>query len=457
MYPTAIDFSELEKRGYPGEAFEELMMALFRAKGLEVSQSGRGADEGRDLFVWETLVGAISGVEKRKWLVWCRNKAKSNVSVAEKELPSIIEKCVQHDAHGFLVASTTLLSAGAQKMLDSLKNSQRNQYHIGYLVRYDIEVMILDNQEIFRHFFPFSYQRYRDAQNKFSITESELQSVVSGIYEKPLEANELRNLLAQTLLLGLSDIGQVRDIMEDQTIRSALQDIYRRLLGRDVDPSGHFTWGNYLRLYGIHVGSQMVERQITQLPEFAGRSGITVNYEFGEGPDFDSRFDSPASAMGWRIYHSQHCIGTLSRITCDSKEKFVQISSTSPQGIRAWFPDTRHFGFRKPICRLRCRFQGIMQVFFWFQDAGGEERWLCYQTSDTVTSDVDRNDPKYGVLLLELQPGHSWQTIEFRLADDFRDSFQTDFSAILKVCFHSQGSLDISRIAFSDQSQDPST
>ncbi len=132
---SGMDFTELEDRGNPGEQFEQLMRDLFEADGLTVTFSGRGPDEGRDLIAEEELQGKITGKEKRRWLVWCRNNARSNGAVSEKDLPHDLRlKCSQHQTEGFLLATTTILTSGAQKFLDGVITDPRNTYHIKYWV-----------------------------------------------------------------------------------------------------------------------------------------------------------------------------------------------------------------------------------------------------------------------------------------------------------------------------------
>jgi hypothetical protein len=448
-----IDFLELEARGEPGEEFEQLMRALFEAKGLQVTFSGRGPDEGRDLLVEESLHGAITGTEKQKWLVWCRNKARSNRAVAESELPSISDKCTQHRVDGFLLASTTFLSSGAQKMLDELKGNPQKRFAIKYYVRYDIEQMILENEDIFRRFFPESYRRYRETQAKFTITEPDLQRAFMEVYGEPLEPTVLRRLLSETLQLGISDIEQVRQILQDAAIHQTLEEIYHSLLGRGLDPSGHFTWGYRLKQYGHEGGRQLVENGIMQSREFVDRPGVSLHQDFGEGPRCIFIFDKPGNAIGWQVYRVENSRGRIER-TFDRGSRFLRISSEDKHGIRARFPDDREFGFRKRNCNLTCRYTGLIQIFFGFRDVAGNLRWLVYQTGNTSTSAADRRNPAYAVKALDLKPGADWVTVDFALANDHLDSFGADFRAISKVSFHVEGTLDIHRISFTSPAEE---
>src|SRR5690242_12926371 len=93
-----IDFKEMVSP-VPGEGLEHLVRLIGRKMGLSPSWSGRGADGGRDLYFTERLVGPLTQ-ELVKWVVSCKDKAKSNSSVNENDLPAtgIKDKVEQHRA-----------------------------------------------------------------------------------------------------------------------------------------------------------------------------------------------------------------------------------------------------------------------------------------------------------------------------------------------------------------------
>jgi hypothetical protein len=340
-------------------------------------------------------------------------------------------------------------------MLDGLKSDPQKRFAIKYYVRYDIEQMILENEDIFYRFFPESYRRYRETQAKFTITEPDLQRAFMEVYGEPLEPTVLRLLLTETLQLGMSDIEQVRQILQDAAIRQTLEEIYHNFLGRGLDPSGHFTWGYWLKQYGHEVGRQLVEERIMQLPEFVNRVGVSLHQDFSEGPLFTVSFDGPDSAMGWRVYRIENSRGRIER-TFDRGSRFLRISSGDEHGIRAWFPDDKELGFRKQNCNLICRCTGLIQIFFGLRDVASNLRWLVYQTGDTSTSAVDRRNPAYAIKALDLEPGADWGTVNFALASDYLDSFGADFQTISRVSFHVEGTLDIQRISFTSPAEEES-
>ena len=94
-----IDFRTLH--GLPGEGLQALARHLAEMLNLTVTSSGRGADEGRDLFFDETRKGPL-GVGTVRWLVQCKDNSQSGKSVSEIDVGGILDKVQQHRATGFL-------------------------------------------------------------------------------------------------------------------------------------------------------------------------------------------------------------------------------------------------------------------------------------------------------------------------------------------------------------------
>jgi hypothetical protein len=158
-----IDFTELVS-AVPGEGLEELTRQIGRRKKLSPSWSGRGSDRGRDLFFTEVLSGALSK-EKIKWLVSCKDKAKSGESVTENDLPSggIKDKLAQHKADGFLLVTTTTVSTAAKSLLDSLDKSNGGDIHTLVWDSSELAAILLEpsNEDLVKQFLPQSYQRIK--------------------------------------------------------------------------------------------------------------------------------------------------------------------------------------------------------------------------------------------------------------------------------------------------------
>lgn len=158
-----IDFKELVSP-VPGEGLEQLVRHIGRKKGLSPVWSGRGADRGRDLFFTEELHGTLS-VRKVKWLVSCKDKAKSNESISEKDFPAsgIKDKLAQHKADGFLLVTTTTVSTGAKELLDSLDVSNGGDVHTLVWDSADLTSILLDPEyhDLLEQFLPRSYERVK--------------------------------------------------------------------------------------------------------------------------------------------------------------------------------------------------------------------------------------------------------------------------------------------------------
>lgn len=158
-----IDFRELPS-SVPGEALEQLVRQIGARKNLSPSSSGRGADRGRDLFFTEILSGALS-TQKLKWLVYCKDKAVSNESVSESDLPSpsIIDKLAQHNADGFLLVTTTVPGTAAKALLDKLDRSNGGPIYTQVWDGSDLRMFLAEagNHDLLAQFLPQSYKRFK--------------------------------------------------------------------------------------------------------------------------------------------------------------------------------------------------------------------------------------------------------------------------------------------------------
>jgi len=156
-----IDFHELVS-AVPGEGLEELVRQIGYKRDLSPNFSGRGPDGGRDLFFTEVLVGQISQ-QRLKWLVSCKDKARSGEAVAETDLPSIKDKLAQHHADGFLLVTTTVAGAAAKQQLDSLDRSNGGDHYTAVWDKSELTKILIQPEyyDLLQLFFPESYKRVK--------------------------------------------------------------------------------------------------------------------------------------------------------------------------------------------------------------------------------------------------------------------------------------------------------
>ena len=118
----------------------------------------------RDLIVTEDLRGEVSRL-KITWLVSCKDFAKSGASVSERDLPQpgITDKLAQHNADGFLLVTTTTVSAGAKALLDGLDESSRGCPHVQIWDQTELTTILLDSKHhgVLKQFLPVSYRRVK--------------------------------------------------------------------------------------------------------------------------------------------------------------------------------------------------------------------------------------------------------------------------------------------------------
>lgn len=181
-----LDFRELSRstsNSPAGEDLEGLVRELGKLLGLNPDWSGRGADQGRDLFFTEIRKGAL-GSRKLRWLVSCKDLARSGRSVSETDVGSVSDKLAQHKADGFLLATTTTVSTGLKSLLDGL--NERGVVETMVWDRHELEHLLLRdaNVGLIKRFLPESYAAYQRLSNLPQTLESLKVLVPLAIYKK---------------------------------------------------------------------------------------------------------------------------------------------------------------------------------------------------------------------------------------------------------------------------------
>lgn len=149
-----LDFKELAK---DGQDFELLLRELLFNEGLRVYWSGKGPDGGKDLICIEDNDGIFSPSSKT-WLIQCKHKAHSESSVGVGDLDDIVDSCSQHDANGYLLATSTQPSSAVVARLEGISNNPKNNITATYWDSVKIEQLLStpNHWRIAQRFFPIS-------------------------------------------------------------------------------------------------------------------------------------------------------------------------------------------------------------------------------------------------------------------------------------------------------------
>ena len=212
---AAIDFTVLD-----GEQFEELCEDLFKAMGYDdppPERSGRGPDGGRDLMVTEHRISGILGAPRRfRWLVECKNFAKSNKSVQPRDIGAITDKLALHNADGYLLVTTTIPSTSVEQTIRGIDDNERVPSEATYWARPRLTEELLKHRHVYEKYFgtpvtevavqshwskhnPFlELFPYQEAQAKYFFgRETDVRNVLEKIYRNNL-----------VLLYGESGVGK---------------------------------------------------------------------------------------------------------------------------------------------------------------------------------------------------------------------------------------------------------
>ena len=111
-----LDFSILD-----GEEFEFFCRDLLKSLGAQIlSGPSRGPDRKKDLIIKYTIKDLIGREEELKFLVQCKNKAKSNISIYEADLGDIRSSCKIHDTNGYFLITSTIPSTSVEENLEAI-------------------------------------------------------------------------------------------------------------------------------------------------------------------------------------------------------------------------------------------------------------------------------------------------------------------------------------------------
>ncbi|MBB3453160.1 hypothetical protein FHT86_001416 [Rhizobium sp. BK313] len=154
------ELSDSEQKSPKGENFEGLIREIGRELGLRPEWTGRGADQGRDLFFTERREGPL-GTTQVRWLVSCKDYAHSQRSVSEQDVGAVTDKLVQHEADGFLLATTSIATTGLKSLLDGI--AKQGQYKTLVWDRHELENILLREPctHLVKRYLPKSYEAYQ--------------------------------------------------------------------------------------------------------------------------------------------------------------------------------------------------------------------------------------------------------------------------------------------------------
>jgi hypothetical protein len=133
-----------------------------------ISGPNRGADRGKDLIVVESRIG-VGGETEIKWLVSCKHKAHSGMSVTPQDEQNIRDRLELHRCNGFLGVYSTLPSSGLSEILDGLKNKHEVRiYDWGQIEKSLLST--IDGVFLAQRYFPESTRQWKLECRKASST-----------------------------------------------------------------------------------------------------------------------------------------------------------------------------------------------------------------------------------------------------------------------------------------------
>lgn len=164
---SIIDFKEIPQAHGNGESgltdtFELFAEQFFHNLGFKIIKSpSRGADNGKDLIIEETIKGVLDESESKiLWMVSCKHKAHSGNSVKPDDETNLIEKITSHNCQGFIGFYSTIPSTGLDTIISGLSN---RGIKTKVLNAQKIEESLLKDKtgiKLIERFFPISFGKW---------------------------------------------------------------------------------------------------------------------------------------------------------------------------------------------------------------------------------------------------------------------------------------------------------
>lgn len=137
--------------------FEDLTASYFRLQeyyDIQVAQSGKGSDGGRDSLLTISYPSPIRSFD-HKWVVQCKfyNRDMRNSDFADINIPSLIH---EYNAEGFLLICKKGVVNTLQQKLENLEKNCKfgYAYRVWTGAAFLEKIIGLDNDVIIRQYFP---------------------------------------------------------------------------------------------------------------------------------------------------------------------------------------------------------------------------------------------------------------------------------------------------------------
>jgi len=155
-----IDFNEIPQANTGNgnqDSFELFARDFFNKLGFEIIQNpARGADNGRDLIIEETLKSKIGNKTiKKRWLVSCKHYSHSKKSVTAKDEIDLNDRIKTHNCDGFIGFYSTIPNESLISKLNDLEHDIFDKQKIDDVLKSNNQL-----ETIFKTYFPISYQKY---------------------------------------------------------------------------------------------------------------------------------------------------------------------------------------------------------------------------------------------------------------------------------------------------------
>lgn len=158
-----IDYKELDPKN-SGTKLQQMARQLGQRMDLHPYYCGPGPDDGVDLYFYDRVKSPVSSWQV-KWLVQCKDYSTSGKSVSQSDVGCVYDKVLQHECQGYLLITTTDMTSGLSKLLDSLHTRNRGPILTECWNSATLnEILVIERfVPVLRQFMPNSYDALKKA------------------------------------------------------------------------------------------------------------------------------------------------------------------------------------------------------------------------------------------------------------------------------------------------------
>jgi len=277
--------------------------------------------------------------------------------------------------------------------------------------------------------------------------ETSIKLLFRELYSRKPGEDELIDIWNFARRRGLKP-KQIKEILTDADLGQKLNEIYKELLKRKVDPVGQVAWGYLYRLNPTKERLMLIRERIIQSHEFIMKLP-KIKFSFNDQPMIQASFDSLFQSInGWITYHGTDCRGQLNIIR--DEEVHASVAEIIPYELG------KHFRIQYPVSvtahqrqklRLNFKTKDNFEFFVFCLAKDGKNYFVRYTPGEKGPSESEYAGVRYAIHYIgKNYMDNKWNVLERDVREDLKATFSVNLSHILFFCFSVTGPFKVEYI-----------